>query len=77
MKLKSGEIVGFYLDKDGSKNPLENNTNFNAGDCWSIDKCCLIGTNLLNHFQIDKSDDSFILIPKNLVDLVYFDTFEK
>lgn len=75
MKLKSGEILGFYLSDDNTKNPLENNPEFDAGDCWSIDNSSVMGTKLLNHFQTDESDASFILIPKNLVASVYFQKF--
>jgi len=71
MVLTDGTEISFYTtSEDITTNPLELEEDFDAIEWWSIDACG--NEELEARFDVDPVDNSFVLIPKELVERVYF-----
>lgn len=68
IQLEDGREFKFYYDSNSQVSPFERIDEFDKGDSWSLD----LSRELGNEFPIDTEDDSFVLIPKNMVKKIYY-----
>ena len=63
---KEGFTFHFYAsDNKDVEETMKENENFDAGDYWILDACG--NEDVLNFYENDKEDDSFVRIPKKSV----------